>query len=381
MKILLDPQIFDMQTYGGISRYYTEIFSRLKKNKELSIKLPIDTSNNVYIINSGLLKEKELAAYFIKILNALRISTRSLNRKLVKKKIRKAFTEKYDLVIPTYYDPYFLEVLDGTPFVLTVYDMVHELMPQYFTDDPWNVTENKKRLLEKATKIIAVSKNTKKDIIKVYPHIDQSKIEVIYHGNSIEVNENINVDLPKNYILFVGSRGLYKNFYFLVESIRDLLIRDKTLKLICAGGGEFKDEEMEFLKRAGIHEQVEQKYFDEGQLGLFYKNARCFVFPSLYEGFGIPVLESMSCGCPIVLSNRSSFPEVAGEAGIYFDVSSKEDLMNKIELVLNDEKLKNEYILKGIEQAKKFNWEIAASQCLELYKRAINEAYRVQSKI
>jgi glycosyltransferase involved in cell wall biosynthesis len=246
-------------------------------------------------------------------------------------------------------------------------------MPQYFIGDPWNVTVNKKRLLEKATKIIDVSKNTKKDIIKVYPHIDESKIEVIYHGNSIQVNENVSVDLPDNYILFVGSRDHYKNFYFLVESIRDLLVKDATLKLICAGGGEFKDEEIEFLKRMGIKEQVEQKYFEEEQLGLFYKNARCFVFPSMYEGFGIPVLESMTCGCPIVLSNTSSFPEVAGEAGIYFDVSSKEDLMNKIVLVLNNEKFRNEYILKGIEQAKKFSWEIAASQCLELYKKAIND--------
>jgi len=375
MKIFLDPQVFNMQTYGGISRYYTEIFSRLKKNKKLSITLPIENSNNVYVVNSGLLlKEKKLVTYLIKTLNALGVSTRSLNRKINEKKTKKPLRDNnFELFIPTYYDPYFLELIDSKPFVLTVYDMIHELMPQYFIGDPWNVTVNKKRLLEKATKIIAVSKNTKKDIIKVYPHIDESKIEVIYHGNSIQVYENISVDLPDNYILFVGSRDHYKNFYFLVESIRDLLVKDATLKLICAGGGEFKDEEIEFLKRIGIKEQVEQKYFEEEQLGLFYKNARCFVFPSMYEGFGIPVLESMACGCPIVLSNSSSFPEVAGEAGIYFDVSSKEDLMNKIGLVLNNEKFRNEYILKGIEQAKKFSWEIAASQCLELYKKAIND--------
>ncbi|MEL1255513.1 glycosyltransferase family 1 protein [Flavobacterium sp. DGU38] len=373
IKILIDPQIFNMQTYGGISRYYTEIFSRLKTNKELSIILPIHTTNNFYIINSGLLKQKELITYFISTLNALGISTRSLNRKINKKKIKESLKNaKYDLVIPTYYDPYFLAAIDDTPFVLTVYDMVHELMPQYFTDDPWNVIENKKELLEKATKIIAVSKNTKKDIIKFYPNIDESKIEVIYHGNSIQVNENVVVDLPENYILFVGSRDYYKNFYFLVESIKDLLIKDTTLKIICAGGGRFKDEEIEFLTKNGVLDKVEQKYFEEEQLGLFYKNARCFVFPSMYEGFGIPVLESMACGCPIVLSNSSSFPEVAGDAGIYFDVSSKEDLMNKIVLVLNDEKLRNKHILKGIEQAKKFDWEIAASQCLELYKKAIN---------
>lgn len=374
MKIFLDPQIFNMQTYGGISRYYTEIFSRLKKNRKLSIILPLESSNNVYLTNSDLLlKEKNLITYLIKALNFLGVSTRSLNRKISAKKVKKSLRDSnLQLFIPTYYDPYFLEFIKDKPFVLTVYDMLHELFPQYFIHDPWNVTANKKKLLEKATKIIAVSSNTKKDIIKVYPHIDESKIEVIYHGNSIQVNENVAVDLPENYILFVGSRDYYKNFYFLVESIKHLLIKDTTLKIICAGGGQFKDEEIEFLTKNGVLDKVEQKYFEEEQLGLFYKNARCFVFPSMYEGFGIPVLESMACGCPIVLSNSSSFPEVAGDAGIYFDVSSKEDLMNKIVLVLNDEKLRNKHILKGIEQAKKFNWEIAASQCLELYKKAIN---------
>ncbi|MFL9831035.1 glycosyltransferase family 1 protein [Flavobacterium sp. ST-87] len=373
MKIILDPQIFNMQTYGGISRYYTEVFSRLKKNKRLSITLPIDSSNNVYIANSGLLlKEKKIVTSLIKTLNALGVSTRSLNRKISKKQTERPLrSTKFDLFIPTYYDPYFLDIIGNKPFVLTVYDMIHELMPQYFVGDPWNVAINKKILIEKATKIIAVSNNTKKDIIKVYPHIDESKIEVIYHGNSIQINENVVVDLPDNYILFVGSRDNYKNFYFLVEAIKDLLIKDSTLKLICAGGGKFKEEEIEFIKSIGLQEKVEQRYFEEEQLGLFYKNAKCFVFPSMYEGFGIPVLESMACGCPIVLSNTSSFPEVAGNAGIYFEVNNKEDLKSKIEKVLDDEKYRDFYIRKGFEQAKQFNWDVASFQCLELYKKII----------
>lgn len=374
MKIILDPQVFNMQTYGGISRYYTEIFSRLKKNKKLSITLPIDSSNNVYIVNSGLLlKEKKLIASLIKALNALGVSTRSLNRKMNETKTKAPLkNNNFDLFIPTYYNPYFLEVIDEKPFVLTVYDMIHELMPQYFVGDPWNVTVNKKILIEKATKIIAVSKNTKKDIIKFYPHIDESKIEVIYHGNSIQINQNAVVDLPDNYILFVGSRDNYKNFYFLVESIKDLLVNDNTLNLICAGGGKFKKEEIEFIKNIGLQEQIEQRCFEEEQLGLFYKNAKCFVFPSMYEGFGIPVLESMACGCPIVLSNTSSFPEVAGNAGIYFEVNNQKDLKSKIEKVLDDKNYRDSYIRKGFEQVKQFDWDVASSQCLELYKKAIN---------
>jgi glycosyltransferase involved in cell wall biosynthesis len=374
MKIILDPQIFNMQTYGGISRYYTEIFRRLNKRKNISIILPIHSTNNVYVANSGLLlTEKKLITPLIKTLNIIGISTRSLNKRISEKQIKNIFENaNFDLFIPTYYDPCFLEIIDNKPFVLTVYDMIHELFPQYFIDDYWNVKHNKKVLIEKATKIIAVSNNTKKDIIKIYPHIDESKIEVIYHGNSIQVNENITIDLPENYILFVGSRDNYKNFYFLVEAIKDLLISDPTLILISAGGGKFKDEEIKFINDLGIQNQIEQRYFEENELGIFYKNAKCFVFPSQYEGFGLPVIESMACGCPIVLSNASSFPEVAGDAGIFFENNNKEDLRNKIELVLNDVNFRDIYIQKGLERSRLFTWEIAAEKCLEFYKTVIN---------
>ncbi|WP_366184522.1 glycosyltransferase family 1 protein [Flavobacterium ovatum] len=375
MKIILDSQAFNMQTYGGITRYYTEVFSQLKKNNELSITLPIHESKNAYVIDSGLLEienKERLVSFLLKSMNSIGISTRSLKRKIEQKKLKNPLeNSNFDLFIPTYYNPYFLEYIGDTPFVLTVYDMIHELFPQYFIGEPLNVVINKKLLLEKATKIIAVSNNTKKDILAIYPEIDASKIEVIYHGSSIKVNENLKVILPSNYVLFVGSRDYYKNFYFLVESILDLLKEDSTLKIICAGGGKFNEEEVEFIKKLGLQEQVEQRYFEEEQLGLFYKNAKCFVFPSMYEGFGIPVLESMACGCPIVLSNVSSLPEVAGEAGIYFDLSSKEDLKEKIALVLKDSNFRNEYILKGLERVKLFTWEKAASQCLELYNKAI----------
>jgi glycosyltransferase involved in cell wall biosynthesis len=375
MKIILDPQAFNMQTYGGITRYYTEIFSQLKKNKELSITLPIHESKNAYVGDSGLLEienKERLVSILLNSVNSIGISTRSLKRKMEQIKLKNAFlNSNFDLFIPTFYNPYFLEYIGETPFVLTVYDMIHELFPQYFKADPWSVRVNKKVLMEKATKIIAVSNNTKKDILATYPQIDESKIEVIYHGSSIKVNENIKITLPSNYILFVGLRDNYKNFYFLVESIQELLILDPTLKLICAGGGKFKEEEVEFIKKLGLQNQIEQRYFEEEQLGLFYKNAQCFVFPSMYEGFGIPVLESMACGCPIILSNSSSLPEVAGDAGIYFDLSSKEDLKEKIALVLKDSNFRNEYILKGLERVKLFTWEKAASQCLELYNKAI----------
>ena len=373
MKILLDPQIFNQQTYGGISRYYTEVFSIISKKKNVEIVLPLYQSDNAYLKNTDLLIDNKPLNFFYNILSALRISTRSLRKKKSDQLLNKIFGENsYDLFVPTYYHPYFLDKIHGKPFVLTVYDMIHELMPQYFENDPYNVVEFKSILIKKATKIIAVSNNTKKDILKFYPQIEPDKIEVIYHGSSIKIKPNVKVNLPASYILYVGSRANYKNFRFLVSVMTPLLKANPKLNLVAAGGGEFIDDEMKWIKSLCLEKQIIQKSFKENELGYFYKNAELFVFPSLYEGFGIPVLEAMASGCPIILTKHGSFPEIAGEAGIYFDSNSEEDLKDKIQMLLDNKELRQEFVKKGLEQVKKYNWKDAAEQCLKVYQEAIS---------
>ncbi len=371
MKIILDSQAFNYQKYGGVSRYYTEIFSILSNKADLEIITPWFYTKNVYYQESKLYnKSQRRNSFFLELLSKLGISIRKKSKKLnYSSTINGLVQGSFDIFIPTYYDPYFLKFINEKPFILTVYDMIHELFPQYFSDAA-ELKENKLLLIEKSTKIIAVSQNTKKDILALYPHIDESKIEVIYHGTSIKVNENVNVNLPENYILYVGSRADYKNFKFLAEAVKELLKNDSNLFLVCAGGGKLDKEENEFIKSLDLEKQIVQFDFKENELGYFYKKAMCFVFPSLYEGFGIPVLESMACECPVVLGNHSSFPEVAGNAGVYFDVNSKEDLKEKIQKLINSEELRKEFSIRGTEQIKKFTWELAAQQCLDLYKKA-----------
>lgn len=373
MRIILDPQIFNIQTYGGISRYYTEIFSRLKNFKEVQVFLPVYETKNVYLSSTKLMLERN--NFIFKILNflpKLGISTRSI----IRKKTESVFVDTiknndFDVFVPTYYNPYFLKSIGNKPFVLTVYDMIHELFPQYFVNDTFNVLKNKIVLLDKATKIIAVSNNTKKDILYFYPHIEESKIEVIYHGCSIKYHATLIVDFPKDYILFVGSRDNYKNFVFLVNSIKQMLIDSHDIKLLCLGGGKFNDEEIDFITKNDLKNKVIQKKFEESELATYYKNAICFVFPSAYEGFGIPVLEAMMCECPVVLAKISSFPEVAGDAGVYFDINSPKDLNEKIKMLMDNQEIRLEFVKKGVEQSKKFSWDKAAKECLEIYNKAI----------
>jgi glycosyltransferase involved in cell wall biosynthesis len=371
MKLLLDPQIFNNQKYGGISRYYTEIFVALKEKNYTDIEVPLIYTNNIYFTESKLINSyQKRYAFLLNLISKVGISIRKKTRKANLKSAIKALKKQdFDLFIPTYYDTYFLDYIGSKPFVLTVYDMIHELFPQIIPED-LKLVNNKLLLMEKATKIIAVSNNTKNDILKIYPHIQESKIEVVYHGNSIVVNEDIKIDLPSKYILFVGPRFVYKNFKYLVEDIQGLLKNDSSLYLVCAGGGKFSKTEKKYFADLKLSKQIIQIDFKENELGLIYKKAICFVFPSIYEGFGIPVLESMSCGCPVILGRHSSFPEVAGDAGVYFDLNSSGDLAKKIDLLINNSTLRNEYSLKGLIQIKKFNWQTASQECLDVYKKA-----------
>ena len=374
MKVLLDPQIFNQQTYGGISRYYTEIFSELDKREDVEVVLPIYYTDNFYLKTSNLLSKNKILVSFYNVLSFFKISTKTLRKKRSEKLLKQVCRDNnYDVFVPTYYNPYFLDLIGEKPFVLTVYDMIHELFPEYFSDDPFRVTEYKKKLIYKATRIIAVSHNTKKDILRIFPDIDSEKIHVIHHGSSIKIDEYSKGNLPKSYILYVGSRADYKNFRFLMNAIKPILKENPDLVLLAAGGGKFKDEEISYIEEKGLSQQIQQKNFEENELGQFYKNAKFFVFPSQYEGFGIPVLEAMACGCPIILSNSASFPEVAGDAGIYFDSTSEEDLRDKIRMLMDNDNLRTQFSEKGLEQVKKFDWKVAAEQCLEVYRQAVED--------
>jgi len=372
MKIILDPQTYNEQKFGGISRYYTEIYLALKQNKAVQIECPIVYSENLHLKEYGLFRNFRNAVAGSKLFS--RSKRRKISEAFKKQNIRKTkqVLEKqdFDLFVPTYYSPYFLESLGEKPFVLTVYDMIHEVLPQYFGFDETTVS-NKKLLMEKATRIIAISESTKSDILRFYPHIDASKIDIVYLSQSIKTGTAVKLDLPEKYILFVGNRTIYKNFTFFIESVAPLLGEDPDLFVVCAGGNGFEPEEKERLAKLGISGQVLQQNFEDHELAAYYSNAKCFVFPSEYEGFGIPVLESMACHCPVVLAHHSSFPEVAGDAGVYFELNNKNDLREKVAQLLQNEGLRKEFIHKGMEQSKKFSWQKTAAACLKVYQKAL----------
>jgi glycosyltransferase involved in cell wall biosynthesis len=363
MKIQYDHQIFTSQKYGGISRYFYELIKEFELLENVQTNTPLLLSNNHYI------SEKKYTNHIDFLpLKQFRGKQRLMNLFNKPNSMYTLKKQNFDIFHPTYYDPYFLDYIGNKPFVLTVYDMIHEKFSDMFS--PFGKTSTQKKLLvEKATKVIAISESTKKDLIELFG-TDESKIEVVYLGNSMFPNnsKDKSIDIPEKYMLFVGSRGAYKNFERFISSISQTLKDDKNLFLICAGGGKFNTQEIESFSNLSIINQIKQYNLDDDTLANLYKNAELFVFPSLYEGFGIPILEAFACECPLVCSETSSLPEVAGDAACYFDPYSQESIREAVEKVLQSNELQNKLRQKGTKRLEQFSWKQTALDTRKIYE-------------
>jgi len=362
MKILYDHQMFTEQRFGGISRYFFELIRNMKPDSDVTTSLLV--SDNYYVSTTDDVPHTRFLPSKC-FRGKIRLMT-VLNKIMSTLKLKR---QSYDVFHPTYYDPYFLKHIGDKPFVLTVLDMIHEKMSDQIHGRN-QVSINKKLLVDKATKIIAISENTKRDLVEIFG-VDESKVEVVYLGYSMEPGDDVTIDAPENYILFVGSRHGYKNFDRFILGIKDILRDTPDLSLACVGGGAFNYTEVQLFRQLGIEEKVVQRNLTDEVLAQFYKNALLFVFPSLYEGFGIPVLESFACGCPLVCSNTSSLPEIAGKAAEYFDPDSEASIESAVRKVLDSTELREAMIGRGKEQLKKFSWEKTAEQTLKVYESVV----------
>ncbi len=279
---------------------------------------------------------------------------------------------------------FFLKV----PYIITVHDLI-----RYFDLKGYGPYIHRPNLrdkfylsldfrgVKKATRIIAVSQATKDDVVK-HLGIPEERISVVYEGIDHQLFKPTSrrlVDCP--YLLFVGSEHPRKNFVGLLKAFNNLKSerRFKDLKLVKvgqAGGAEadFRKHTLKAINELGISRDVVfTDYVAEEDLPAYYSGAECFVLPSLYEGFGFPPLEAMACGCPVIVSNVASLPEVTGEAAIKVDPSLVSryrtySLIRALEMVLTDERLRRELVSKGLERAKQFSWQKAAEETLNIYR-------------
>lgn len=377
MRILYDHQIFERQEIGGISRCFVELYRNLPKGIESKISLK--ESDNVYIkaLNiTGVCPKRTGINHFIcrrhfpgkwhlySWYNGIVKPKESPDYNLINS-IEEIKKGDFDIFHPTYFSDYFMPYLNGKPFVLTIHDMTPELYPQYFRGD--NQIALKRELAPLANAIIAVSENTKQDVIRILG-VPEEKVHVVYHGCSLSIPKKEHQPFHYPYILYVGDRRGYKNFIPFVKQITPVLKHHKELHVICTGHPFNKDEKVLFNELGVSHLFINKWAETDADLYDLYHFAECFVYPSDYEGFGIPILEAYQADCPVLLNRASCFPEIAKDAAIFFDLDSY-DLSDKYEMLFSMSLDERASLLdKQRKRLADFSWEKSAEKLTQIYE-------------
>lgn len=374
MNVLHDYQIFLRQKYGGISRYHVEVVKALKTANDMNARIFALFSDNYYLNQIQKQKIKINGGKYVRY--SLMLANDFLTFIHI---IVKSWTKSpYDIIHLTWYKAFYLTALKRIyrkkmpKIVITVHDLIHQIESER---NPIlrKGARDMSKMIKMADAVICVSEHTKMDLLRFYPETDVRKLYVVYHGINVGNKPDQKEVYSKwnNTILFVGKRTGYKNFitFLKAAAIAKQELGDLTIK--CAGGDPFSQEEKDVIDSLGLQDCITQKNMSDNELEMCYKKVSCFVFPSLYEGFGIPILEAFVNGCPLVLSNKSCLPEIAGDAAVYFDGMDHVELAQKIVFFCSSEKEREIYIRKGYERVKEFSWDKTAKETLEVYNWCI----------
>lgn len=363
MKIAFDYQIFSLQARGGISRYFAQLTKALVEiHEDARIIAPLHQNHHVMEVA----KEWTHGQHIPSITKNLLQLAEPLNYRLCNRMLRAL---KPDIIHETYYTGRTIGD-KSIPHIITIHDMIQERYPQEFSKrDP--ALNHKCQSVTKADHIICVSESTKRDLCDIFG-TNPKKISVIYHGHEPPLVGPTAPPFPSRphpYLLYVGNRGGYKNFKGMLAAIASRQALQQNFDIIAFGGGSLSQSEHELIQRLGFDQNsVRHVQGNDLILAQLYQHATALIYPSLYEGFGLPPLEAMGQNCPVISSFTSSMPEVIGDAGKYFDPSSIESQAEAIESVVSNEALQKTLIQKGAERFRKYSWNNCARQTLDAYR-------------
>ncbi|MES2025547.1 MAG: glycosyltransferase family 1 protein [Pseudomonadota bacterium] len=364
MNILFDHHVFSEQRYGGISRYFYEIGNRIADlpGNRVEIFAPIYVNeyfNQRCKVRPWGIKTKPLP----RLRRIVDLINRDLPRLLVKPR------RDVDIFHETSYS-----MMDYCPAsakrVVTVYDMIHEKFPQYFHNAD-EARKIKEYVVQRADHIICISESTKRDLIDLFA-VPEEKISVVYLGGTLasdSIKEAVCLSgIQKPYLLYVGARQGYKNFEALLHVYADSPLLRHEFNLVCFGGGSLSVAELELIKILGISSECITQLSDTDEmLAGLYASAAALIYPSLYEGFGIPPLEAMLLGCPVICANTSSIPEVVGDAAELFNPYDETEMRAAIERVVSSPQYAATLIEKGRQRVNFFSWKKCATETLNVY--------------
>lgn len=367
MKIAFDQQVFLLQEYGGISRYICSLAKHLAQMPDVDARVvaPLHFNRNLDTLHGvpgkGIFLPKMPSKIFRLSMEASKhLSRRAINR------------FEPDILHETYFS-----CDDYRPHkakrVLTVYDMIHEKYADMF-DQSSMTSGPKKAAALRADHVICISENTRRDLIE-FCGVPEERTSVVYLSADVEFEIAGDISKEKGshgdrpFLLYVGNRSGYKNFDRFVRAFAQSEYLKKEFDIICFGGGPLSTAELAAAADHGLRDnQLEYRSGADSVLASLYLGAEALVYPSLYEGFGIPPLEAMAAGCAVICSNTSSLPEVVGDAGEYFDPNSEESMMVAMELVLQSDERKADLVARGLQQYRTFSWEKCARETMSIYR-------------
>ena len=389
IRVLYDELGF-REPHGGVSRYFTELVKHLPEDVEG--RFSAVCSNNAYLQAPpfnlprmpqdvhNFIRDTLHGHSFPGVSHAYRFFAKLFPRRFPSGELqnRRAFAsevEKGDFDILHITDPHphsnwWKPVLGKKPIVATVHDLIPELFGSNI-----RVRKFRAQLMKDATHIIAVSQNTKNDLMRLY-HVPEEKVSVIYHGylpsqGSVRpLGELTCQPTTSNYLLFVGKRGGYKNFDFFIRAVAPLLQQDKSLSVFCTGSA-FSASELALFASFEIESQVAQGFVPDDEMPSVFAHALAFIYPSRYEGFGIPILDAFAAGCPTLLANASCFPEVAGDAALYFDPADPGSLRDRLVQLLRDASLRDRLVAQSHSRLEGFSWSRCAKETANVYQRSV----------
>ena len=367
---------------GGISRYFYELITHFTTGEYMemmSVRYPRVRSENYFYNQLPLANNTSkkvptkypFSDYLISLPGIIQ------TKKILSKSKNNTVFHPTALYLPYKYDN------RHHSMVVTCHDLIYN---HYQKENGHNLKHKLNMMnfhngYKNATRIIAISNNTKKELMGYYDFVSPDMVDVIYHGFSLKNRGILNNKFDekklsqlmsgKRYLLFVGNRLNHKNFPFFVSAIAPLLLDLCDLYLICVGGGNFKYDEEDLLNSLGIKNKIIHLFPTDEELTYLYQHALTYICPSLYEGFGLPILEAYANSCPAILNNTSCLPEIGGEGALYFESENPISLQNCVYSLYGNDNLRETLISKGHTQVKKFSWDKCAKKTYQTYQRAL----------
>lgn len=357
MNILYDHQIFLAQRYGGVSRYFVELIRRMGRKPGCAVTVFAGFHRNALLAEAAPdLPARVIGQYLPGAVAAARRPLTALNQLWLRQVARAAAPDLYH---PTYYK----SLLRGLPAprVVTVYDMTHEIFPQLFpAKDP--TTARKQSAVAAASRVICISDSTSRDVQRLLG-VPNRRLATIHISGELAGRARAERPMLDPYLLYVGAREGYKNADRLLQAWSSTAELHDRYRLVFFGG--------ETPPRAGATDpRIHFAAGGDDDLATWYAHAHAFVYPSRYEGFGLPPLEAMQCGCPVVASSSSSLPEVVGDAGLLFPADDAAGLASALLSLDRDPALRESLRQKGQARCRHFSWDRCADETWRVYEQA-----------